>query len=240
MKKLMASLMALTMVFAVTGCSESEDSSSKSEAANSTTTTTTEAATTTAAEESEAPAETTADESEAPAVTDSSKATDDSEGGSDVEGEGTYENNVYTGSTYPFTIDSEKWTMQDNAGVDCMFSYADIGDDANLASGSINVISMSDELLNGLTASDYADQIKQTYESMDGYTITADKTIDFAGTEAYTVDVTGEVGTVKVFLNQIIVSENGNLIVITYGANDSAYDTLKPEFQTILDSFELK
>lgn len=81
MKKLMASLMALTMVFAVTGCSESEDSSSKSEAANSTTTTTTEAATTTAAEESEAPAETTADESEAPAVTDSSKATDDSEGG---------------------------------------------------------------------------------------------------------------------------------------------------------------
>lgn len=235
MKKLMASLMALTMVFAVTGCSESEDSSSKADAKETTAaTTTTEATTTTTTA-----ATTAAEESEAPAETASSDVTDESEGGEE-EDAGTYENNVYTGSTYSFTIDSEKWTMQDNAGVDCMFSYTDIGDDANLASGSINVISMSDDLLNGLTASDYADQIKATYESMEGYTITADEVIEFAGTEAYSVDVTGEIGTVTVYLNQVIVSENGNLVVITYGANDTAYDTLKPEFQTILDSFKLK
>ena len=46
MKKLLASLMALSMVFAVTGCSESSDSSSesKAEAAKTTTTTTAPAA----------------------------------------------------------------------------------------------------------------------------------------------------------------------------------------------------
>ena len=46
MKKLLASLMALSMVFAVTGCSESNDSEneSKAEAAKTTTTTTAPAA----------------------------------------------------------------------------------------------------------------------------------------------------------------------------------------------------
>lgn len=43
MKKLLASLMALSMVFAVTGCSESSDSSSESKAEAKTTTTTTAA-----------------------------------------------------------------------------------------------------------------------------------------------------------------------------------------------------
>lgn len=44
MKKLLASLMALSMVFAVTGCSESNDSENESKAEAKTTTTTTTAA----------------------------------------------------------------------------------------------------------------------------------------------------------------------------------------------------
>ena len=43
MKKLLASLMALSMVFAVTGCSESNDSENESKAEAKTTTTTTTA-----------------------------------------------------------------------------------------------------------------------------------------------------------------------------------------------------
>lgn len=43
MKKLLASLMALSMVFAVTGCSESNDSENESKAEAKTTTTTTAA-----------------------------------------------------------------------------------------------------------------------------------------------------------------------------------------------------
>lgn len=133
MKKLLASLMALSMVFAVTGCSESSDSSSESKAEAKTTTTTTAA----------------------PAV--ESKADTTSTGD---EAKGTYENDVYTSDLYTFKIDSKKWAMQESAGVDVMFTYADAGDDAELESASINVISMSNDLLNGLTASDYADQIK--------------------------------------------------------------------------------
>lgn len=235
MKKLLASLMALTMVFAVTGCSESNDSESESKAEATTTTTTT------AATESEADTETTTTtaapvESEA---ADTTTTADDTTSTAD-EAEGTYENDVYTSALYSFKIDSKKWAMQESAGVDVMFTYTDVGDDANLASASINVISMSNELLNGLTASDYADQIKTTYESMDGYTVTNDKEGKFAGKDAYIVDVTGEIGTEKVLLNQIITSDGGNLVVITYGASEAAYDKLSSEFQTVLDSFELK
>ena len=169
MKKLLASIMALTMVFAVTGCSESSDSSSESKAEAATTTTTTAAP----AVESEADTTTTTAAPEE-SVADTTTSADDTTSTGD-EAKGTYENDVYTSDLYSFKIDSKKWAMQESAGVDVMFTYADAGDDAELESASINVISMSNDLLNGLTASDYADQIKQTYDSMDGYTVTNDK-----------------------------------------------------------------
>lgn len=236
MKKLLASLMALSMVFAVTGCSESSDSSSESKAEAKTTTTTTTAP----AAESKADTTTTtaAPEESAADTTTSANDTDTTSTGDKTEA--TYKDNVYTSDLYTFKIDSKKWAMQESAGVDVMFTYADAGDDAELESASINVISMSNDLLNGLTASDYADQIKQTYNSMDGYTVTNDKEDRFAGKDAYIVDVTGEIGSQKVLLNQIITSDNGNLVVITYGASENAYSKLSDEFKTVLDSFELK
>lgn len=236
MKKLLASLMALSMVFAVTGCSESSDSSSESKAEAKTTTTTTAAP----AAESKADTTTTtaAPEESAADTTTSANDTDTTSTGDKTEA--TYKDNVYTSDLYTFEIDSKKWAMQESAGVDVMFTYADAGDDAELESASINVISMSNDLLNGLTASDYADQIKQTYNSMDGYTVTNDKEDKFAGKDAYIVDVTGEIGSQKVLLNQIITSDNGNLVVITYGASENAYSKLSDEFKTVLDSFELK
>lgn len=235
MKKLLASLMALSMVFAVTGCSESSDSSSESKAEAKTTTTTTTAA---PAVESKADTTTTTAAPEE-SVADTTTSADDTTTTGD-ETKGTYENDVYTSDLYTFKIDSKKWAMQESAGVDVMFTYADAGDDAELESASINVISMSNDLLNGLTASDYADQIKQTYNSMDGYTVTNDKEDKFAGKDAYIVDVTGEIDSQKVLLNQIITSDNGNLVVITYGASENAYSKLSDEFKTVLDSFELK
>lgn len=236
MKKLLASLMALSMVFAVTGCSESNDSEneSKAEAAKTTTTTTAPAV------ESKADTTTTTAAPEESAADTTTSANDTDTTSTGDEAKGTYKDNVYTSDLYTFKIDSKKWAMQESAGVDVMFTYADAGDDAELESASINVISMSNDLLNGLTASDYADQIKQTYDSMDGYTVTNDKEDKFAGKDAYIVDVTGEIGSQKVLLNQIITSDNGNLVVITYGASENAYSKLSDEFKTVLDSFELK
>lgn len=236
MKKLLASLMALSMVFAVTGCSESSDSSSESKAEAKTTTTTTAAP----AVESKADTTTTTAAPEESAADTTTSADDTDTTSTGDEAKGTYKDNVYTSDLYTFKIDSKKWAMQESAGVDVMFTYADAGDDAELESASINVISMSNDLLNGLTASDYADQIKQTYNSMDGYTVTNDKEDKFAGKDAYIVDVTGEIGSQKVLLNQIITSDNGNLVVITYGASENAYSKLSDEFKTVLDSFELK
>lgn len=236
MKKLLASLMALSMVFAVTGCSESNDSENESKAEAKTTTTTTAAP----AVESKADTTTTTAAPEESAADTTTSADDTDTTSTGDEAEGTYKDNVYTSDLYTFKIDSKKWAMQESAGVDVMFTYADAGDDAELESASINVISMSNDLLNGLTASDYADQIKQTYNSMDGYTVTNDKEDKFAGKDAYIVDVTGEIGSQKVLLNQIITSDNGNLVVITYGASENAYSKLSDEFKTVLDSFELK
>ena len=218
MKKLLASLMALSKAEAKTTTTTTAAPAVESKADTTTTTA--------APEESAADTTTSADDTDTTSTGD--------------EAEGTYKDNVYTSDLYTFKIDSKKWAMQESAGVDVMFTYADAGDDAELESASINVISMSNDLLNGLTASDYADQIKQTYNSMDGYTVTNDKEDKFAGKDAYIVDVTGEIGSQKVLLNQIITSDNGNLVVITYGASENAYSKLSDEFKTVLDSFELK
>ena len=90
MKKLLASLMALSMVFAVTGCSESSDSSSESKAEAKTTTTTT------AAPAVESKADTTtitaAPEESAADTTTSADDTDTTSTGD--EAEGTYKDNV--------------------------------------------------------------------------------------------------------------------------------------------------
>ena len=236
MTNLDSTLLALSIEFAVRGCSQSNAAENESNAEAKTTTTTTAAP----AVESEADTTTTTAAPEE-SVADTTTSADDTDTTSTGdEAKGTYKDNVYTSDLYTFKIDSKKWAMQESAGVDVMFTYADAGDDAELESASINVISMSNDLLNGLTASDYADQIKQTYNSMDGYTVTNDKEDKFAGKDAYIVDVTGEIGSQKVLLNQIITSDNGNLVVITYGASENAYSKLSDEFKTVLDSFKLK
>lgn len=114
MKKLLASLMALSMVFAVTGCSESSDSSSESKAEAKTTTTTTAAP----AVESKADTTTTTAAPEE-SVADTTTSADDTTTTGD-EAKGTYENDFYTSDLYTFKIDSKKWAMQESAGVDVM------------------------------------------------------------------------------------------------------------------------
>lgn len=132
MKKLLASLMALSMVFAVTGCSESSDSSSESKVEAKTTTTTTAAP----AVESKADTTTTTAAPEESAADTTTSANDTTSTGD--EAKGTYKDNFYTSDLYTFKIDSKKWAMQESAGVDVMFTYADAGDDAELESASIN------------------------------------------------------------------------------------------------------
>ena len=95
MKKLLASLMALSMVFAVTGCSESSDSSSESKAEAKTTTTTTAAP----AVESEADTTTTTAAPEESAADTTTSANDTTSTGD--EAKGTYKDNVYTSDLYP-------------------------------------------------------------------------------------------------------------------------------------------
>lgn len=114
------------------------------------------------------------------------------------EAEGTYKDNVYTSDLYTFKIDSKKWAMQESAGVDVMFTYADAGDDAELESASINVISMSNDLLNGLTASDYATRSSKHIIPWTATLLQTNKEDKFAGKDAYIVDVTGEIGSQKV------------------------------------------
>lgn len=94
MKKLLASLMALSMVFAVTGCSESSDSSSESKAEAKTTTTTTAAP----AVESKADTTTTTAAPEE-SVADTTTSANDTTSTGD-EAEGTYKDNVYTSDLY--------------------------------------------------------------------------------------------------------------------------------------------
>ena len=230
MKKILAAILSLTMVCALAGCSDSSSDSSKAEETTTTTTAATTAETTTTT--AETTTTTTTAESESPdetAGTTSVAAND----------EVTYLNNVVTGAFYTFEIDETKWTMGSSAGVDCLFSYAITDTNPDFASATINVVSMSSESLNGITAADYAEQVKTQYEAMDGYTVTNDEEGTFNGMDVYLVDVTAEIGSITMYLNQIIIPDGNNLAVITYGADDAAYDDMQAEFKAVTDTFKM-
>lgn len=230
MKKILAGVLSLTMVLAFAGCSESTESdSSKADTTSATTTTTTATS-----EETTTTTTTTAE------TTTTTTVAEESTAGTDSTAEPTYENNVYTGPFYSFNIDESKWTMSTAIGVDCMFTYTgDATQNPDLATATVNVVSMTSELLGNTTAADYADTIKTQYESMDGYTVTNDKEGTFNGMDAYLVDVTAEISSITMYIHQVIIPDGDNLAVITYGADDAAYDDMQAEFQTILDSFTM-
>ena len=242
MKKLLASLLAMTMAFAFTACSlpgsDDDDESSSKKSKNSSSSSVVESD---SEEDSESKADepsSVADESSSTAEVDDSSEPEASSADDSSEAEKPAANGNFQGKGYTLNIDSAKWNdiSSSVANVDCAFSYVGDTSNVNYATANFNVIAQSGA--NGVTPNDYMKVVKNQYETL-GYKISNDEAVTFNGYDAYKIEVSMEQSGLTMDMNQIIIVDGDTLYVISFGAEASVFSTLKPEFDSVLSSFAI-
>ena len=246
MKKLLASLLAMSMMFAFTACSlagdDDDDDSSSKKSKNDTSSSVVDSDeddskadeesseaetqkaddTSSVAEESSSEEESSKDE---PSSADESSQTDKPAASGSFQGTG-----------YTIDVDNAKWSdiSASLSGVDSAFSYIGDTSDPYLATANFNIISQTGA--GSLKPSDYIDVVKQQYETL-GYKVAKDEQITFNGYDAYKVHIDMEQSGMTMVMNQIILVENDTLYVLSYGSESSVFDTVEPEFDSVLSTF---
>ncbi len=243
MKKLLIAAMAASLVLAFTGCG-GDDESSESERES-------EATVSSAAEEDSSQDESEADDasSEESEVEESSSEESEVESSEAEESEAEesqadtgLEDGVFTGTGYTIRVDEELWTdvSDTNSAVDCMFMYAQYDDDPMLASANLNIVAQFLGVADIYTPADYADITIAQYEAMDGYEVTDNTEVTFKGMDAnlLTLEVT-QTDDFVMTMKQLVLIENGYVYAISYGAEQSVFDSVEGDFNDIVNSFEI-
>lgn len=240
LKRTLAAMLAAVMVIGMVSCGDSskDDDDDKDEKPKTT------AAASEADEESEAEEESAAEE-ESEAETESSEAAEESTADAESEADdsvaeaGGYADGVYDGGFYTITVDESLWEYTEQVATDCAFSY--IGEGSEMVStANFNIVSMSNDLLAGLTPSDYADTIKEAYDGMEGYNVTDTKEGELNGYETYNLTVSYSFGDYTMEINQVILADDSNLVAISYGAIDEVMSEVQPAFEDVLSGFSFK
>ena len=242
-KKTLAALLAAMTVMAMASCGASDDSSKEDTKSKADTTAATTAAEESKAEESAAESvaeESTADESAAvESAADESTADESAADDSASNANTGYADGVYTGEKYTIEADPAVWTYGEGAGTDCQFTYAGDLDDDMAVTANFNVVSMSDEWLRGTSVSEYAEDMRSSYESTDGYEVTAAEPGTLNGVDSYTFTISYKLSDdVTMEIHQVVVNKDDTLVAISYGAADSVMSKLDSEFNKVLDSFK--
>ena len=249
MKKLLASLLAMSMVFAFTACSltgdDDDDSSSKKSKSSSSSSVVDDSESDSKSDDA---ASSAADDASSEVVDESSEAdtgsvdessepapatVDDS---SEAQPSGNASNTQ--GNGYTIDIDSTKWNdiTSTVSGVDRAYSYVGDSSDPYYATANFNIIAQSGA--GDTKVTDYVDLIKKQYETL-GYTISNSEELKFNGYDAYKVETTVTQASVTMKMNQIVLIENGTAYIISYGSETSVFDTVKPEFDNVLSTFKV-
>lgn len=249
-KRALAALAAAVMVIGMVSCGEKDTDKDEDEEEETSSVEVVEDSEEAPAEESEAETEeseaeteeSTADVAESEAEVVESEAdpvestADDPEA---VDGSVKFEGGVLDAGTYTLTVDESKWEYTAGAGVDAQFAY--VGDDSDpmYATANFNIVSMSDTIYAELTPEDYAEQINAAYAEMEGATVNDAGKGELNGYETYEVDVTYEImEDMNMTLKQLILtSDEGTLVVISYGAMDSVMADLQSEFDAAISTF---
>lgn len=233
-------MLAAVMVIGMVSCGDSskDDDDDKDDDKPKTSTT---APDTDVDEDSEAESE-AEEESEADAESseaEESTADVESEADDSVAEAGGYADGVYDGGFYTITVDESLWEYTEQAATDCAFAYIGEGSDM-VSTANFNIVSMSNDLLAGLTPSDYADTIKEAYDGMEGYNVTDTQEGELNGYETYNLTVSYSFGDYTMEINQVILADDSNLVAISYGAIDEVMSEVQPAFEDVLSGFSFK
>lgn len=149
------------------------------------------------------------------------------------------ETGVYTDSLITITADPDLWEYSDGADIEngvCVFSY--ISDDAYEAATTLNVVTMEDAVLDGMSFSEYTSGLKESYESMDGYTVIDAYEEELDGNESMTLTARCEISEdIIMKTHQTVVTNGRDIAVVTYAVVEYAEDYIEPLLEDILDSF---
>lgn len=242
MKKWLIAAMAASLVMAFTACGNSDDSSDDEKDSKASVSSAAEDDTSSAAEEStaeESKADESAEESSEEASEAESAADESSEEDSQADAETGLVDGVYTGNGYKLNVDSSLWTDQSATitSVDCAFSFIGESDNEMAATGNFNVVTQSAGTSGDMTAKDYADLVMQQYESFDSYTVTSNEATTVNGVDGWKIDLDVAQSGFTMNMSQVIIIENGKVFCISYGAEESVFDSLTSDFQAVVDSF---
>lgn len=232
MKKLLAMTAAFVLALSMVACGDADDddddeskapkkSASQTVEDESTEPAETEATTTTTEAETE-PATTTTEE-----TTTTTTTTTEAEPEPEPAGE-----NDYVGDGYKITVDPAKWTQgSGTANVDV--SYNNTGD----LTCNFNAVSTAS---GGATADDLAamgDQLKAQYEAY-GYTVNEIKKDTYNGQSVLFSDIEIESSGFTLRQNQYYFIGGSRVVIFTYTAEKSAFDTYYSDFTAVLDSLQ--
>ncbi|WP_124098381.1 hypothetical protein [Ruminococcus sp. Marseille-P6503] len=244
MKKLLIAAMAASLVMAFTAC-ESDDESSESEKDSKASVTSSAAAEESSAdessgEESEAD-ESSNEESEAEVSEAESSDADDSEADAAEKG---YKDGVFTGTGYTIKVDENLWTDASDtgtaSGLECMFMYTGDSSDAMMATANFNILAQQAGVLGSYTPSEYAEIVESQYDAIDGYEVTGTSEITVNGMDGCLVSLNVSQSDAFVMkMNQVILVENGYIYAISYGAEESVFDSVESDFNDVINSFEI-
>lgn len=237
MKKLLASLMAMTMMFTMAACASDDDdddkSSKKSKDSSSVSTKEDKDEDSSASDESsEAKGDDTssqADESKADEskAEESSAAPEDSSSTAEI-----------TKHSYTIDIDSSKWSdiTSTVSGVDCAYSY--VGDTSNAlyATANMNIIQKSGMM--GQKVEDMAGVLEQQYTNM-GFKVTDESQIDFNGYDAYKVSLEATQDGFSMKMFQVVMIKDDDIFIVSYGCESSVYADLENVFNEAISTFKI-
>lgn len=232
MKKLLASLMAMTMMFTMAACASDDDdddkSSKKSKDSSSVSTKEDKDEDSSASDESsEAKGDDTSSQADESKAEESSAAPEESSSTAEI-----------TKHSYTIDIDSSKWSdiTSTVSGVDCAYSY--VGDTSNVlyATANMNIIQKSGMM--GQKVEDMAGVLEQQYTNM-GFKVTDESQIDFNGYDAYKVSLEATQDGFSMKMFQVVMIKDDDIFIVSYGCESSVYADLENVFNEAISTFKI-
>lgn len=218
-KKIIAMVSCLAIVFAFAGCEKDGEDKSSSK----TTTTTTKPAVTEEITDEEL---TDALDSD---ITDTD--VDDVDDDSNVD----IVDGVIETSDYTITV-GDNWNL--TTGSDSLVMLTRNAETAEESASNISI--MFSDMYNGMSADELAETFKDQYNSMEGYNVESADTTEVGGHEAAEVVLNATSSNMKMKLKQVAVISDNGVAIITYTAFDSYYDQTIDEVNGIINSITIK
>lgn len=218
MKKLLASLLAISMVFSLASCSLiGEDSSSSSSSESSSD------ASSGASSEGDASSADEKEEVKGYTVDVDEKIWKN------------ITNNIGSNDSSADSADSSG-TDTKNSLVNVAYSYIGDTSDPYYATANFNIIIKTG--IGDAKVSDFVDVIKDEYSTL-GYNISNSEEITLNGYDAYKVETTVTKSGMEMIMNQIVIAEGGVAFIISYGSESSVFEKIKPEFEKVFSTFKI-